>query len=115
MKDPNHDNFAVRLDRIDYIHSHGGGFEAAGTLGKSFFSTRRRSHWKARFVAMLILFAVTLLFMKAGMNVALGAVAYEEKIEALSNGDQVDRAGAWLLQVDPISEMMARKMRSWLY
>lgn len=42
----------------------------------------------------------------------LGQGLYDDRVEMLRTGSTVEQAGAWLMQSDPISVMLAGKIRS---
>ena len=62
-------------------------------------------------MGVLIVSAVVLFGLKAGMHVAIGPDAYDYKVAALRSGTDVDRIGAWLLQADPVTLELAERMR----
>ena len=111
MVDPNHDNFDGRLRRIERSHAGGAGFEAKGTLGQSYYTAhrpRRRSH---RLISLALVIATVLLTLKASMQLAIGHDAYQFRVQTLREGSPVDRIGAMVLQVDPVSSAVADTMR----
>jgi hypothetical protein len=56
--------------------------------------------------------ALTVMFflLKAFMLSANGSVTYQTRLNTLGNGTIVERAGAWVLKVDPITQMLANKI-----
>jgi hypothetical protein len=110
MVDRNLENFYGRLGRIDRIHQAGGGFEAAGAIGMSHFRTKRRSR-RLGLLAPLVLIMMTVVVIKAGVHVSIGDELYQERIVALRNGDQAEKIGAYVLQADPLTLMLAEQFR----
>ena len=110
MVDRNMRDFQGRLGRIERIHDGGGGFEADGTLGASAVPRRRRRRL-LRLPALLALTAVILILLKAGLHAALGPDLYAAKVDLLRAGSDADRAGAWVLQVDPLTENISARIR----
>ena len=103
MQDPNMDDFFSRLDRIERTHRSGGGFEAAGTLGMTYYNSlkhqKRRGSWI--FPAAMVCLAVVAI--KAGVLSNIGETAYADRIAALEAGGMADRVGAWVVQADPLT------------
>lgn len=110
MTDPNLKDFYGRVARIQRARAKGHGFEAAGTLGRSYFhrpATQRRSVLGP--VLFLLLCTVLL---KGAIHHSIGAQSYGERVAALRTGDAIERAGGWLMQAEPatvfVSEQIAR-------
>lgn len=111
MVDPNRRDFRGRVGRINRAHDAGAGFEAEGTLGMSYYNSFRRRRRRPRALGILIVAAVVLFGLKAGMHVTIGPDAYDYKVAALRSGSDVDRLGAWLLQADPVTLELADRIR----
>ncbi|WP_415921249.1 hypothetical protein [Tateyamaria sp. SN6-1] len=64
----------------------------------------RRRGYPLKMLAMLMLgfFAF-----KGFMLASLGEVTYNERVSKLGNGTSVEQAGAWAMQVDPLTEFLA--------
>lgn len=115
MVDRNLQNFYGRLGRIERIHDAGGGFEADGTLGMSYYNARRRPLRRAGLLGPLVLVAMTIIIIKASVFATIGAERYEERLAALRAGATVERAGAYVLQADPLTVAVAGQIRKLLY
>lgn len=113
MVDRNLQNFYGRLGRIEDIHRAGGGFEADGTLGMSFYNSRRHPR-RRRFGALapLALVAMSVLGLKAVVHATIGSELYDARVAELRAGDGVHRAGAYVLQADPLTVAIADKIGS---
>jgi hypothetical protein len=111
MVDRNRDDFQGRIGRIERIHDKGGGFEADGTLGMTYYNARRRRARLPRWPLTLLVVLVVLLLLKAGLHVAIGGGAYDHRVAALRQGSKVEQIGAWLLQADPATLALAERMR----
>lgn len=112
MVDRHRRDFQGRLGRIEHTHEAGGGFEAEGTLGMSYYNShRRRRRRLPRLLGVLTVMAVVLIVLKAGMHVAIGADAYAYRVAAMKAGTQTDRFGAYLLQADPVTLALAAQLR----
>lgn len=103
MLDPNMKNFQGRLRRIDSIHRSGGGFEATGTLGQSYYSDLRRRRSVGRWLLPLALVLASVILVKGAVHAQIGGATYDSRIEAMRTGDTADRIGAYVLQADPLT------------
>ncbi|MDX1822305.1 MAG: hypothetical protein ACU0A4_16785 [Paracoccaceae bacterium] len=70
---------------------------------------RRRSILRLRPLIFVIL---GFLAFKVIILATLGQPVYEERIEALREGSTVEQAGAWVMQADPWTVMLAQKLRA---
>jgi hypothetical protein len=108
MSDPCIDDFNARITRIQKARSKGYGFEAAGTLGRSFYSRRNR---KFRLGFPLLRPVVALLvagtIVKALFLQQLGTEAYQNRVAEMQAGHGFDRLGGWLMQADPVTRSLA--------
>lgn len=102
MSDPNIVDFYSRISRIEHGHTKGMGFEATGTLGRSYYHRPQR---KRRFSLLLpALFIIGAAFcLKAAIYRDSGAAAYQQRVDQLLAGDGIDRVGGWIMQVDPVT------------
>lgn len=111
MVDRNLQNFHGRLGRIDDIHRAGGGFEADGTLGMSFYNARKRQGSRRMgILAPLALIAMTVLGLKAVVHATVGAELYEERVTELRAAGGIEQAAAYVLQADPITLSLSDKI-----
>ncbi len=61
--------------------------------------------------AKVLLFCVVVFFLFKGFLLSnLGAVSYQTRVDALQEGTSVEKAGAWIMQADPVSEFLAAQM-----
>lgn len=111
MADPNVKDFYGRLYRIKKTHRRGGGFEAAGTLGRAYFVTPpgRRSFLLPLLRPLLIL-VVCLTLLKAVILSSIGGAAYLDRMASLQNGDRISRVGAVVMRIDPVTQYLADKV-----
>lgn len=105
LTDSNAKDFSRRLQRIEKQHRNGYGFEAPGTLGRTQHRRREWSLLAALRVALLVLAFGWVL--KGGIYFLLGTQAYQTRIDQLSLGPQFDPALATVLQVDPVTQLIA--------
>lgn len=116
MSDLNMREFDRRLRRIDQIHKAGGAFEASGAIGRAYYTSlerpRRRRLSILRPLALIL--GATLLF-KAAIFGQLGQQTYEARIALLTEGSALDRIGAWVMTVDPITQKIGEQIRLIVY
>jgi hypothetical protein len=72
---------------------------------------RKRSGFPLRALAFVV---VGFLGFKIMILAALGLPVYEDRVDTLRGGSTVERAGAWVMQADPVSVMLAQKIRSYI-
>lgn len=107
MHDPNLRDFQQRIGRIQHVHANGGGFEAAGTLGMSYYNALRAPKRRTGWLLPAALVAMTVVGIKAGVLATVGAQSYDDRIAVLQTGDAADRVGAYVLQADPLTKFLA--------
>ncbi|MGI9370709.1 MAG: hypothetical protein ACR2O2_17920 [Ruegeria sp.] len=52
---------------------------------------------------------------KAFLLSVLGSSGYELRVNSLNEGTPVEQAGAWVMQTDPLSELLAQQMNKVFY
>jgi hypothetical protein len=107
-------DFYERIARILKARARGYGFEAAGALGRSHYTRHARLHRRLRVPVMapvLILFGGVIV-LKAVIYRGVGAGVYDARVDALWQGEGVERVGAMVMHADPLtralSDMIAR-------
>ena len=108
MTDPNLTDFYGRVARIQKARFKGYGFEAAGTLGRSYYY-RPTSQRRSVLGPMLFLLLCTVL-LKGAIYQTTGAQSYNDRVAALMAGDGIERAGGWLMQAEPATIFVADKI-----
>ena len=111
MVDRNLEKFYSRVGRIEQIHQVGGGFEADGTLGLSYYNSHKQPRRRRGVLGPVVLVLMTVVGIKAAVHTAIGTDLYEERIAALRAGPMVDQIGAYVLQADPLTVMLADQFR----
>ncbi len=66
----------------------------------------RRSGPRIRLRAILF-FLVAFLAFKGFMIATIGPASYEQRVLTLAEGTGVEKAGAWVMQIDPASQYIA--------
>lgn len=108
MTDPNLRDFYGRIARVEKARAKGFGFEADGTLGRSYY-TRPKPVKRSLLRPVLVLLAVGIL-MKATIHYHVGATTYDDRVTELQAGTGFAPLGAWLMQADPVTLYVAGKI-----
>ena len=108
MADPNLVDFYSNVARFEKKRAKGYGFDAAGTLGRSYFNPplRKRRSW----LMPMILVLCAGIGLKGMIYQSVGAKAYDQRVQALLVGEGFDRLGGWLMQADPATVFVAGKI-----
>lgn len=107
MADPNMHDFYQRVGRIETMHRNGAGFEAAGTLGMSYYNSLRKPRRRSHVVMPMALVLTAIICIKAAVLSNVGYEEYQSRIALLQHGDAGDRIGAYVLQADPLTRAVA--------
>lgn len=108
MADPNLVDFYTNVARFEKKRAQGYGFDAAGTLGRSYFNPPMR---KRRAYLMPILFVLCAgIGLKGMIYQSVGPSAYERRVQALQVGEGFDRLAGWLMQADPATVFVAEQI-----
>lgn len=104
------DQFQARLKQINRKHeAMSGGYSAKlrpdGLLVVK--PHRVQSRVSAR---TLIFFTAAFLVFKGFLMAALGFGSYDERVQTLALGSGLERAGAFIMQADPVSVFLAQKI-----
>jgi hypothetical protein len=103
----NNQQFKKRVDQLDRQHK---------ALANGYYTTIRNdgliiAHPRRRDTGLpikyLLVLAVMFFLFKALALSAAGAGTYQSRVNSLSDGNLVERAGAWLLQVDPVTQAVS--------
>ncbi|NBZ88282.1 hypothetical protein [Stagnihabitans tardus] len=108
MADPNMSDFYRRVERIQKARAKGYGFEAPGTLGRSHYY-RPRTQRRGLLGPVLLLLAAVFL-MKGLMISQIGTSDYQARVDRLRAGKGIEPLGGWVMQVDPVSTLVAEKL-----
>jgi hypothetical protein len=102
--------FDTRLKRIDRRHRKiAQGY--AATVGRDglLVAVPRRRRLRVPF-AGIALVAVGIIAFKGLVLAQLGAAGYETRVANLATGSQIEQAGAWVMQADPMTVWVAGKI-----
>lgn len=112
MSDPSIAEFNTRIARIQKVRAKGYGFEAEGTLGRSFYTMADQRTRKGG-VPLLRPIVVALILgtmLKALFLHQLGIEDYNARVAGLMAGEGIDRIGGWVMQADPLTVSVAHQI-----
>lgn len=112
MSDPNMRDFYSRVNRIERTHARGFSFVAEGTLGRTPRQVRRARVAPILRSALFLLLGIVCL--KGVLNYQVGPDLYDQRVERLQAGDEVERIGAAIMWADPASVWVADRLRDWM-
>jgi hypothetical protein len=108
MTDPNLSDFYGRVARIQKARAKGYGFEAPGTLGRSFYfksQTKRRS-----IIGPVVFLLVCAVLLKGVIYHSIGADSYTQRVASLQAGEGIERIGGWMMQAEPATLFVSDKI-----
>lgn len=111
MADQNMVDFYGRVSRIKKARAKGYGFEAEGTLGRSYYLQHlpTRSRISILKPAMIVLFSA--FGLKGAIHYQIGGSVYSERVAELQSGKGIDRLGGYLMQADPLTMFVSAKLQ----
>ena len=108
MADPNLVDFYGRVARFERARSQGYGFDAPGTLGRSYYKRKMRP--RRGILGPLLLVAICGFGLKGAILHSVGSDSYNQRVERLVAGEGFDRMGGWLMQADPVTRFVSDKI-----
>ncbi|MEW2919145.1 hypothetical protein AB1A64_18915 [Ruegeria sp. ANG10] len=104
--------FGQRVHRLNKKHAKlSRGYRA--TMRKDGLVVMKPQRIKSAVPAKMLLLCLAGLFaFKTFLLTSLGASAYQYRVDSLAQGTSVEQAGAWVMQVDPVSEFLATNINS---
>ena len=111
MADPNMVDFYGRVSRINKARAKGYGFEAVGTLGRSYYVQHAPSRSRISILkpALIVLFGA--FGLKGAIHYQIGGSVYSERVADLQSGAGFDRLGGYLMQADPVTMFVSEKLQ----
>ncbi|NVO57166.1 hypothetical protein HW561_15335 [Rhodobacteraceae bacterium B1Z28] len=64
---------------------------------------------------VLLLSLIGFFAFKAFLLSSLGPTGYQYRIDSLNEGTSVEQAGAWVMQIDPLSQLLSAQLNKVLY
>lgn len=105
MADPNLVDFYSNVARFEKARAKGYGFEAAGTLGRSYYNRTQKK--RRSLLAPLLFVALCGFGLKGAIYQSVGAASYDARVQSLLEGQGFDRLGGWLMQADPVTVLVS--------
>lgn len=110
MADQNMVDFYGRVSRIKKARAKGYGFEAEGTLGRSFYSQHAPARQKGSILKPAIIVLFSAFGLKGAIHYQIGGDVYSERVAELQSGEGFDRLGGYLMQADPVTKFVSAKL-----
>lgn len=101
-------DFYGRIARIEKARALGYGFEAEGTLGRSYYRKPRKRN--RSIVAPVLFSLMCVIGMKGALHHQIGDAIYDARVERLMQGDGFERLGGYLMQADPATLFVSQKL-----
>jgi hypothetical protein len=99
--DANLEDFYRRVARVEAAHARGYGFEADGTIGRSYYA--RPAQKRFPIVKAAIVVVLSVIALKAMIHSHIGADLYDARVAELQAGEGFDRLGGYLMAADPVT------------
>lgn len=110
MVDPNLNEFYGRVAKIEKARALGYGFEADGTLGRSYYY--RPSRTRKSIIAPALVVLCCAVGLKGAIHYKVGGDIYQERVNALMAADGFERLGGYLMMADPLTLTVSEQIRS---
>mgnify|MGYP000214899790 CR=1 FL=1 len=104
------DQFQSRLKQINRKHEAMSGGYSAKLRPDGLLVVKPRRVQSRISGRSVLFFAAAFLLFKGFLMAALGFGSYDERVRTLAQGSGVERAGAFVMQADPVSVLIARKI-----
>lgn len=107
-------DFSTRIADLTRTHaSMSHGYDAkADSSGLIIFRPRRqrtRLPWRQLVISVMALASLKLLVLTL-----IGELTYQDSINTLASGNAIERAGAWIMQIDPVTRSVASQLAALL-
>lgn len=103
MVDQGHAQFDQRVSRLAKKHEAISRGYTARMRSDGLIEVKPRRARLAVSPRAILVFAAGFFLFKAFLLAALGPESYASRLEQLENGTSVERAGAWVMQIEPVS------------
>lgn len=101
MVDPQLQDFYVRVARIESARRKGFGFEAVGTVGRSYYT--RKTRRSLPIFRPLLVVTLCIIGLKSIIHYNIGDDTYRDRVVELQSGEGFDRLGGYLMAADPVT------------
>jgi hypothetical protein len=104
------DQFQARLKQINRKHEAMSGGYSANLRPDGLLVVKPRRVQSRISARTAVFFVAAFLLVKGFLMAALGVGSYAERVQALAGGSGIERAGAFIMQADPLSVLVAQKI-----
>lgn len=111
MTDQNMVDFYGRVSRIKKARAKGYGFEAAGTLGRSYYTQHQPSRSRISILKPALIVLIGAFGLKGAIHYQIGGEVYSERVAELQSGEGFDRLGGYLMKADPVTLFVSAKLQ----
>jgi hypothetical protein len=111
MADQNMVDFYGRVSRIKQARAKGLGFEAAGTLGRSYYLQHLPARRRISILKPMLIVLFSVFGLKGAIYYQIGGAVYTQRVADLKSGEGFDRLGGYLMQADPVTLYVSSKLR----
>lgn len=112
MVDPQLQDFYVRVARIEAARRKGFGFEATGTVGRSYYT--RQTRRPVPVLRPLIVVTLCVIGLKSIIHYNIGDETYRDRVVQLQAGEGFDRLGGYVMATDPITLWVSGRIAAWV-
>ena len=105
MSDPNMKDFYSRVGRIERAHALGFGFEADGTLGKSYYRrlpVKRRPAFRVGIFLLFVCFGL-----KGAIHYHLGEAGLADRVAQIEARGGFDAVQGFLMRPEPVTRFIS--------
>lgn len=99
--DANLEDFYRRIARVEAARARGYGFEADGTIGRSYYARPAQKRFPVFKAVMVVVLSV--IGLKAMIHSHIGPELYDARVAELQAGQGFDRLGGTLMAADPVT------------
>lgn len=110
MTNPHFREFQGRVARIETAWRHGHGFEAAGTLGRSYYTRRHPGRLRIPVMGPVLILLCAVIGLKTLIHQGIGGAVYDARVAELWLGSGVEQIGAVIMQSDPITLVLSQRI-----
>lgn len=108
----NRQDFARRINKLSRKHKAVSRAHSVTMAPDGLIHVRPRRQFPKPPLRMLVLAVAILFVFKSALLSHLGDAAYTERLDKLATGNVSERAGAWVMQIDPVTQFIATQIGS---
>ncbi|RID91692.1 hypothetical protein D2N39_10590 [Gemmobacter lutimaris] len=104
--------FYARVARVEKARVKGYGFEADGTLGRSYYYRPRQR--RRRILGPLLMLGLCFFGLKGAMHHQIGRDSFQNRVVAMQAAQGFERFGGFLMQADPVTLWISEQFDKYL-